>query len=77
MTANLTVANKSNGETFSVSIKGDLTIKNHKHNGELKPGEVRTTVKNGKVTNFYCQPGDKKKYPSESIKPFFNKIRYF
>ena len=81
MTANLTVANKSNGETFSVSIKGDLTIKNHKHNGELTPGEVRTTVKNGKVTNFYCQPGDKKNTPQRALNlsstkyNIFNKLR--
>ena len=58
MTANLTVANKASGETFTVNVKGNVTIKNYKHNGKLQPGEVLTVVKDGEVRNYYCQKGD-------------------
>ncbi len=81
MTSNLTVANKSSGETFSVSVKGNVTIKNYKHDGSMKPGEIKTTVKNGKVTNLYCQEGDKKQTPQRALNlsntkyNIFNKLK--
>ncbi len=81
MTSNLIVANKSNGNQFSVSVKGNVTIKNYKHSGALQPGEINTSVKNGQVVNYYCQTGDKKNTKQRALNlsstkyDIFNKLR--
>lgn len=52
----LTVANKSQSTTFSVKVDGNVTISNTKNKGKLENNETKTTVKNGRVENYYKWP---------------------
>ena len=56
----LKVANKAQpSNNFHVQVNGNVTIQNHKGNAPLKDQQARTTVKNGKVSNYYQWTGGK------------------
>ena len=49
----LTIANKAQGNTFSVNVKENVVIRNYKPSEKMGDNCFKTTVKNGKVTNEY------------------------
>jgi len=49
----LNVANKYQQHNFHVQIDGNVTIKNFKGERALRDNEIKTVVKNGKISNFF------------------------
>ena len=56
----LNVTNKAQPqEHFKVKVNGNVKIQNFKGDGTLKDHQIRTTVKNGAVSNWYQWTGGK------------------
>ena len=63
----LTVANRAQGNSFNITVQGNVTIRNFKgHENIENPHEAKTVVKNGKVDNYYLW-GNQDKATSERV----------
>lgn len=68
MTVNLSVANKSNGNSFSVKVPEGIDIKNYKGSGKPQnAGDVESKAGKKTVTNLFMQNGDKNLSPQRSM----------